>query len=105
MIRLADNKVSDYSIWDNKLLLEELDNIGFDIFTGFEVSDLFEDIKTLNELDEKNNAIIDNNEEGVVYVIQFKTQNANLVEEIKKLVDNYNNVGDDLDDSIEVMDE
>ena len=35
--RLADNKVSDFAIWDNKLLLEELEDIGSDIFTGFDL--------------------------------------------------------------------
>lgn len=86
--RLADNKVSDYSIWDNKKLLEELDELNFDIFTGFEVSDLFEDIKNLDELDESNNEIIDENEEGIVYTISFKTQSKELIEKMKELVQN-----------------
>ncbi len=34
--RLADNKVSDFSIFDNKKLLEELDGLD-NIFTGFEL--------------------------------------------------------------------
>lgn len=84
--RIADNKVSDYSIWDNKLLLDELEDINFEIFTGFDVSDLFEDIKDLNELDEKDTEVIDDNDDGVVYVIQFKTQNKELMEEIKELI-------------------
>ena len=84
--RIADNKVSDYSIWDNKLLLDELEDINFEVFTGFDVSDLFEDIKDLNELDEKDTEVIDDNDEGVVYVIQFKTQNKELMEEIKELI-------------------
>lgn len=87
--RLADNKVSDYSIWDNKLLLEELEDLNWDVFTGFEMSDLFEDIKNLDELDEKDTSVIDNNEEGIVYVIQFKTQNVKLMNEIKELVEKY----------------
>ena len=45
--RIADNKVSDFSIWDNKKLLEELNDI--DLFTGFETSELFGE-----ELDEKD---------------------------------------------------
>ena len=45
--RIADNKVSDFSIWDNKKLLEELEDI--DLFTGFETSELFGE-----ELDEKD---------------------------------------------------
>lgn len=78
--RLADNKVSDYSIWDNKKLLEELDELNFDIFTGFEISDLFEDIKDLKILDE--------NEEGIVYTVSFKTQNKELLEKMKELIQN-----------------
>lgn len=39
--RLADNKVSDIAIWDNKKLLQELDELdAFDddsLFTGFEL--------------------------------------------------------------------
>lgn len=39
--RLADNKVSDVAIWDNKKLLQELDELdAFDddaLFTGFEL--------------------------------------------------------------------
>lgn len=35
--RLADNKVSEESVWDNKLLLDELSFLGPDIFTGFDL--------------------------------------------------------------------
>lgn len=51
--RLADNKTSDFSIWDNKKLLTELENLG-DIFTGFDVSEIFGE-----ELNEKDNKFID----------------------------------------------
>ena len=35
--RIADNKTSDFSIWDNKLLLEELTALeDVDLFTGFD---------------------------------------------------------------------
>lgn len=87
--RLADNKVSDYSIWDNKKLLEELEELNFEIFTGFDESDIFNDIKLtedLIELDEKNNTPLIENEEGVVYTIQIKTQNKELAEKIKELI-------------------
>lgn len=87
--RLADNKVSDYSIWDNKKLLEELEELNFEIFTGFDESDIFNDIKLtedLIELDEKNNTPLIQNEEGVVYTIQIKTQNKELAEKIKELI-------------------
>lgn len=80
--RLADNKVSDYSIWDNKKLLEELDELNFDVFTGFFVSDLFEDI-----LDEKDNEVLKENENGVEYQINFKTQDKELMEKITNYIE------------------
>lgn len=52
--RIADNKVTDYSIWDNSKLLEELQSLD-DIFTGFEISELFGG----EELDEKDNDFLD----------------------------------------------
>lgn len=67
--RIADNKVSDYSIWDNKKLLQELEDLDFEIFTGFEKSDLFEDIKILQPLDEDDNSILNENEAGVIFNI------------------------------------
>lgn len=86
--RIADNKVSDYSIWDNKLLLEELEDIDFEIFTGFNESDLFEDIKKLEELDEADNNVVTENDEGVVYTVQFKTQDIQLLNAVKELIQN-----------------
>lgn len=54
--RLADNKVSDYSIWNNVALLEELEELeNLDIFTGFKESELFGE-----ELDEKSTEFLDN---------------------------------------------
>lgn len=86
--RLADNKVSDYSIWDNKKLLEELEELNFDIFTGFEQSDIFEDIKDIDGiLDEGDSNLLEENINGVTYVITFKTQNLKLIEQIKSLVE------------------
>ena len=76
--RLADNKVSDYSIWDNKKLLEELENIADDMFTGFELSDLFDDI-----LYEKDSSVLKDNEDGVVYSISIKTQDKEFIEELE----------------------
>lgn len=87
--RLADNKVSDYSIWDNKALLEELENIGYDIFTGFTLSDLFEDI-----LDEKDNEILEENENGVEYSITFKTQDKDLMERINTYIKEEANINE-----------
>ena len=88
--RLADNKVSDYSIWDNKKLLQELSNIDSDIFTGFNESELFKNIKLmeeLEELDESDNEVLEKNKTGVVYFIQFKTQNKKLIEKIKNIIE------------------
>lgn len=78
--RIADNKVSDYSIWDNKLLLQELSELE-DIFTGFNESEIFNDI-----LDETNNSVLKDNEEGVIYNITFKSQDKNLINEIKLFI-------------------
>lgn len=77
--RLADNKVSDYSIWDNKKLLQELEEIGFDIFSGFSISDLFEDI-----LNENDNEILEENENGVEYTITIKSQDKDLINRINE---------------------
>ena len=53
--RLADNKVSDFSIWDNFKLLNELDDISLDLSSfGFEMSNLFGE-----ELNEKDNGFLD----------------------------------------------
>lgn len=80
--RLADNKVSDYSIWDNKKLLQELEVIGFDIFSGFSISDLFEDI-----LDENDNEILEENEDGVEYAITFKSQDKDLINRVNEYIE------------------
>ena len=49
--RLADNKVSDFSIWNNMALLEELEDLkDVDIFTGFTESEIFGE--TLDEKDD-----------------------------------------------------
>lgn len=53
--RLADNKVSDYSIWNNVALLDELEDLeGLDIFTGFKESEIFGET-----LDEKSTEFLD----------------------------------------------
>lgn len=80
--RLADNKVSDYSIWDNKKLLQELEDIGFDIFSGFSISDLFEDM-----LNENDNEILEENQDGVEYTITFKSQDKELIKKINEFIE------------------
>lgn len=86
--RIADNKTSDFSIWDNKKLLEELDALkGFDdIYTGFSI----EDIDELNLLDEKDNSIITNNEYGNIYEVVFKSEDESKIDKIQKLWEELN---------------
>lgn len=78
--RLADNKVSDYSIWDNKLLLEELDEIPDDLFTGFELGGIFDD--TLNEND---NTPVEENTKGVTYEVVFRAEDRKKVEKLQAM--------------------
>jgi len=76
--RLADNKVSDFSIWDNKLLLEELEGLdGLDLFTGFDESDLFD-----NVLDENDRDAVLENDVGIVYEIVFKSEDKSKIDKI-----------------------
>lgn len=77
--RIADNKVSDFSVWDNKLLLEELESISEDFFTGFDLSDLFDDT-----LDEADNSVILENKAGVVYEVVFKSEDASKIDRIRE---------------------
>lgn len=76
--RIADNKAQDFSIWDNKLLLEELDGLE-EYFTGFEFSDTF-DI-----LDENDDSVIANNEEGFVYEYVIKSQDKTKIDKIRSI--------------------
>lgn len=79
--RIADNKVSDYSIWDNKLLLEELETIGDDLFTGFD----FGDILDFDVLDEQDNSVVDENESGVTYECVIRSNDKSKIEKIQKI--------------------
>lgn len=81
--RLADNKVSDYSLWDNKLLLEELDGLE-DIFTGFDTSDIFNDL--LNEAETVSEELVD----GFYYEIKFQSENEEKINKIKELWEKMN---------------
>jgi len=84
--RLADNKVSDYSIWNNVALLEELDALkDFDIFTGFDESDNFEDI-----LDETDTAILGDEEQ--LYKIIVKSAKKEDIDKVRQFCED-NNIG------------
>lgn len=82
--RLADNKVSDYSIWDNRLLLEELEDLD-DIFTGFDFSEQFEDI-----LDESDTDILGVEEK--TYKIIVKSVNKEEIDKVRQFCED-NNIG------------
>lgn len=83
--RIADNKVSDFSIWDNKLLLEELEDLD-DMFTGFELGDM-----DLSVLDEGENKTIENNEYGVTYEVVCRSEDRSKVEKIKEIWEQMTN--------------
>ena len=80
--RIADNKVADFSIWDNKLLLDELDKIeslDADLFTGFTLGDTF-DI-----LDEKDKDPVVGNEFGMTYELVLKSDDREKLKEIQRI--------------------
>lgn len=76
--RIADNKTSDYSIWDNKKLLKELESLDDQIYTGFKESSVFNDV-----LDEGDNSPVSDNDKGVTYQLSFSTQNKKAYEKLK----------------------
>lgn len=84
--RIADNKVSDFSIFDNKLLLEELDGLD-DLFTGFDLSGL----DNMTVLDEKENSVIEDNEYGLTYEVVLRSEDKAKIEKIKAVWDAMEN--------------
>ena len=81
--RIADNKVTDFSLWDNKKLLEELNEIAEldpDLFTGFDIGEMFNDV-----LDETDNTPLAENNYGNVYEITFKSEDKSKIDEISRL--------------------
>lgn len=85
--RIADNKTADFSIWDNKLLLEELTDLGDDIFTGF----TFDEMEDLKLLDEKDNSLIQENEYGNIFEVVFKSEDEAKIDKIQKIWEEMNN--------------
>lgn len=82
--RIADNKVSDYSIFDNKKLLEELSAIDDELFTGFTESDLFDDVLGDTE------SPLDDIDEGFVYEASFKSPSEEKIKQIEELWNQIN---------------
>ena len=82
--RIADNKVSDFSMWDNKKLLQELEDLNAeDLFTGFDLSN-FSDLEIM---DEKDNSVIENNEDGLMYEVVFRSAKKEKIDSIKLIWD------------------
>lgn len=79
--RIADNKTSDLAIWDNKKLLEELESISDDVFTGFNPSEVFDDV-----LDEKDRGVMEENEFGITYSLSFSTQDRDVLEKVRDYI-------------------
>ena len=82
--RLADNKVADFSYFDNTKLLEELEDLD-DIFTGFEFSENFEDV-----LDESDTSVL--GEEEQIYKIIVKSVNKEEIDKVRQFCED-NNIG------------
>ena len=82
--RLADNKVADFSYFDNTKLLEELEDLD-DIFTGFEFSENFEDV-----LDESDTSILGKEEQ--IYKIIVKSVNKEEIDKVRQFCED-NNIG------------
>jgi hypothetical protein len=94
--RIADNKVSDYSIFDNKKLLEELDALDDDLFTGFTESDIFDDVVGDKE------SPLDDLDEGFVYEASFKSPDEEKIKQIEEL---WNQINQEESDKSEECDE
>ena len=84
-LRLADNKCSDFSTWDNVLLLDELKELeGSGLFTGFEIGKILEGAtEELSALDEGS----DENEvpevDGELYTVIFRSESKERIDAIK----------------------
>lgn len=70
-------------MWDNKLLLQELEMLqGTDWFTGFDF-----DLKDFDVLDEKDSTPITDNEDGLTYEVVFRSESKEKIEKIKLIWD------------------
>lgn len=61
-----------------------------DLFTGFENSDFFDDVKSMadvSELDEAERDVVDNNEIGVEYKLVFRTEDKELLDTVRQFIE------------------
>jgi ParB-like chromosome segregation protein Spo0J len=79
--RIADNKTADFSMWDNKKLLEELEGLE-DFFTGFNMDEIMDGA---GELDESDNSPLLDNEDGVMYEVTFRSMDSAKIDRIKEM--------------------
>lgn len=80
--RIADNKVADFTIFDNKKLLEELEKLNdTDLFTGFD----FKELEEMTVLNEKDNSAIMEDDESLTYECVCRSADREKVEKIKKI--------------------
>lgn len=79
--RIADNKTGDLAVWDNKLLLGELEDLDGNVFTGFSESEIFDDV-----LDESDNSPVEENRDGVTYSLKFSTQDKATFDEVTEYI-------------------
>lgn len=80
--RIADNKVSDLSIFDNKKLLEELDGLE-DLYTGFDTSELFDELLGEKDMDMDDVG-------GFVYEASFKSPSKEKIDKITEMWEKLN---------------
>ena len=84
--RLADNKVSDYSIWNNVALLEELEDLkDLDIFTGFKESELFGEELKEDDNDFINSIVEDIGQDNLT--IKYKCRSLDEFEDIMTYIE------------------
>lgn len=81
--RIADNKTSDFSLWNNALLLDELSDLD-DLFTGFDIEPFAE---TAEILDESDNSIIMDADFETMYEVVFKSRDEKKIIRIKEMWD------------------
>ena len=72
--------------------MDDLDCLGEDLFTGFELGWLFD-----NTLDESDKAAIENNDIGVMYEAVFKSDSKEKLERLQKIWEDMQNEGQDAD--------
>lgn len=93
--RLADNKTSDFSTWDNVLLLEELKDIAEfddDYFTGFASSNFDMDGATAISEDGSSNKL-DADEVGAAFEVRFKSYDRWKIDKITEAWEEMNASG------------